>query len=284
MPYKHGVVVTGAINLESINGQDIELAGAGIYAATSSAKYSDTKLIGCVGSDIDRNIFQDLTLRFGLDCSEVEILNGKTFTWYVTYSNDKNKILNETKDYGDYYNMIPNPGIIYTEVLLLATGNPFVQKKVLQAALLQKRPKYILFDSKIVHYIERLEPIKSILDETNIFFATQEEIDLFMKKENMSLLSDIFMKFNKLNIIIIKKGASGGKVILRDKKEINYNAVKQKKVVDTTGAGDIFAGTFAGLLACCDDLNSENLIKIIEASATAASRSVAFLGRSKIYC
>lgn len=275
------VVVTGALNLESIDGDPLELGGGGINAAVASVKFVPTKLIGCLGTDVNLEAFRYIAAKTGVDCSGIEFISGKTFRWFIKYSQDKASILEEIHEYGDYHNMLPNPEPFRTKVLLMSTGHPKLQNIVLRAACADSIPEYVLLDTKGVHIKERFEQLFNILTETNIFFATEEEIRLLLKYEITGTIRKIFNSFSKLYIIIIKRHSKGGQVLLRDGTAYYYYASAPGEVIDPTGAGDVFAGAFAGLLSQRGVKAMELLQEIIQGAAEAATTSVVFKGQKK---
>lgn len=275
------VVVTGALNLESIDEAPLELGGGGLNAASTAVRYAPTKLIGCIGTDVDLKAFRDVANKTGVDCSCIEIIPGKTFRWFVKYSEDKDFISEETHEYGDYINMLPNPDPFRSKVLLLATGHPKLQNVVLEAACASSTPEYVLLDTRSIHIKERFDQLRKILVKTNIFFATEEEIGLLFKYKATSTIRDFFNSFRRLEIIVIKCHSKGGQVLLRDGTAYHYYAKAPGKVVDPTGAGDVFAGAFAGLLAQKGVKSHHLLLDIIQGAAEAAAISVVCKGQKK---
>jgi Sugar kinases, ribokinase family len=276
------VVVTGAINWESINGGPLELGGGALYAAAACARISNTKIISCVGNDVDFDIIKNLSAEFNLSTDGIEIIEGRTFKWFVEYSENQNEITKEVHNYGDYDNMLPSPKPVDTKVLLLSTGHPNLQIKVMDAMLSKYTPKYILLDSKKVHIKKRFAQIVKLLKKTNVFFATEEEINLLYEYKETNSLEMIFNFFKELKIIVIKKGSEGGHIIFRDGIIYDYKTTAPNKVIDTTNAGDIFAGTFAALLSKGSIESHEYIKKIALHAANIAALSVCFKGKQKI--
>lgn len=75
------VVVTGALNLESIDDSPFVVGGGGVNAAMAASRFATTKLIGCIGTDINSDLIHDLAVRMGLACNGIDVVNGNTFVY-----------------------------------------------------------------------------------------------------------------------------------------------------------------------------------------------------------
>ena len=85
------------------------------------------------------------------------------------------------------------------------------------------------------------------------------------------------------DIIIIKKGSLGSYIL--DKKhniKMNVPAFLINNVIDTTGAGDSFAGGFIGYLEQTKDVSFENMKRAIIYGSAMASFCVEKFGTQKL--
>ena len=80
--------------------------------------------------------------------------------------------------------------------------------------------------------------ILNILDKLDFLLMNRREFGYFIKTNNITDITKLFSKFQKLKFILVKEGEKGAKAI-HGKKIINVPAFKVS-VVDTTGAGDVF--------------------------------------------
>ena len=82
---------------------------------------------------------------------------------------------------------------------------------------------------------------KLLVNDLNILIGNENEINELMKKNN---LLDSIKELKKINkLIIITRGEKGSLAILNNE-IINCESVRVQKVVDLTGAGDLFASGF----------------------------------------
>jgi fructokinase len=82
---------------------------------------------------------------------------------------------------------------------------------------------------------------KLLVNDLNILIGNENEINELMKKNN---LLDSIKELKKINkLIVITRGANGSLAIFNNE-IINCESVRVQKVVDLTGAGDLFASGF----------------------------------------
>jgi len=104
----------------------------------------------------------------------------------------------------------------------------------------QKYNKTISVDTSWNENI-KLVDIKDILRKSNIFFTNEMEACSITETKNVE---DALEKLSGYaNFVVIKLGSSGS-IIKKDNKIIRVPEVKNIKVVDTTGAGDLFCAGF----------------------------------------
>ena len=86
------------------------------------------------------------------------------------------------------------------------------------------------------------ESFKELIEnDVDILFANEDEIKAQCQSDSL----DIAIEYAKsLNMIVAITKAKDGSVIVNNNEVIEINPVKVDKVVDTTGAGDLYAGGF----------------------------------------
>jgi fructokinase len=82
---------------------------------------------------------------------------------------------------------------------------------------------------------------KLLVNDLNILIGNENEINELMKKNN---LLDSIKELKKINkLIVITRGENGSLAVFNNE-IINCESVRVQKVVDLTGAGDLFASGF----------------------------------------
>jgi len=82
---------------------------------------------------------------------------------------------------------------------------------------------------------------KLLINDLNILIGNESEINQLVGKDNLQDSIDELKKINKLIIITRNKN---GSLAIYNNEIINCECIKVKKVVDSTGAGDLFAAGF----------------------------------------
>jgi len=83
--------------------------------------------------------------------------------------------------------------------------------------------------------------LKLLKNDLNILIGNENEINELVEKKSLLESIEVLKKINKL--IIVTKSQNGSLAILKNK-IINCEGIKVKKVLDVTGAGDLFASGF----------------------------------------
>jgi fructokinase len=82
---------------------------------------------------------------------------------------------------------------------------------------------------------------KLLKNDLNILIGNENEINELMQKNN---LMDSINQLKKINKLIIVTRSKNGSVGILNNEIINCDSIKVEKVLDLTGAGDLFASGF----------------------------------------
>lgn len=257
------------------------LGGAGTYISLSASNFNIKNfVVSVVGYDFP-NEYLNLLSSKNIDINGIEIKKDeKTFFWSGKYHQNMNvrdTLITELNSLASFNPVLPDE---YKNVDVVVLGNltPIIQRQVIEQ--LASRPKLILMDTmnywmdimfdeliktiKLVDVIAINEDeVRQLAGEYNIISAAKKVIDLGPK------------------FVIVKKGEHGAFIF--SKNDLFYApAYPLENVLDPTGAGDTFAGGFAGYLAQTNDFSFENMKNAIVVASSLASISVEGFGTSKI--
>jgi ribokinase len=145
-----------------------------------------------------------------------------------------------------------------------------LQKQILENDI---NDTIITFDPGEIYSRHGVKNLYGILKRTKILFATTEELKLMTNREPQEAIKEIIDYGTK---IVVCKMSERGSIIISDNVNITVPVSRVEKVIDKTGAGDVYAAGFiAGILS---GLSLETCGKL--ASNTAAL-SISGYGRKK---
>jgi sugar/nucleoside kinase (ribokinase family) len=255
--------------------------GSAFYFSVSSSYFTNTSLIGVVGtdySDDDRSIL----LKSGVNIDGLVTEKGKTFRWKGVYD-DTNFNSRETID--TQLNVLTkfNPKLNQihkkSDFVFLANIDPKLQKSVLSQ--LDVRPKLIALDTMDFWIDDYKEELEAVIENVDVLFMDENEIKSFTQTNNVITAAKTVRKLGP-KIIVVKKGGNG--VIMFNQGDIfTVPAFPIENIVDPTGAGDCFAGGFMGYVAGCNDLSPTTFRNAIITASVMGSFAVEGFSTEKFY-
>ncbi len=127
------------------------------------------------------------------------------------------------------------------------------------AKIAKKHNKVIAFTLSDSFCIERHREdfLNFIRENVNIVFCNEDEIKALFSFPNAELAADSIKDF--CDIVVVTLGAYGAMAVTKEEKHIVPPSISIE-VVDTTGAGDLFAAGF--LTGLCKNASLEDCLKI----------------------
>ena len=111
---------------------------------------------------------------------------------------------------------------------------------------------------------------KLLVNDLNILIGNENEINELVQKNNLLASINELKKINK--IVVITRGENGSLVILNNE-VIKCESTKVKKVLDLTGAGDLFASGFLK-----EYLDKSNINKCLQTGSELAAKIIEKIG------
>ena len=268
------VIVVGTLAFDTIEtpyGKADRVIGGSAPFASLAAKTKNVEcaVVSIVGNDFPKS-YLDLLISKGIDISEVQIeKDGKSFFWSGKYHDNMNKRDTLETQVNVLANFDPKIPKNYTNLDILVLGNldPKVQLSVISQ--FEKRPKFTMLDTMNFWMDNTLDNLLKIISKVDLICINDEEvIQLSGCKDYKNGIKKILTMGPKY--LIMKKGEYGS-TLYSDNLEFFCPSFKVKKVIDPTGAGDSFAGAFAGHLAESKNYTFESISSaLIYANAVAS--------------
>jgi sugar/nucleoside kinase (ribokinase family) len=279
------LVIVGTVAFDAIETPfgktDKILGGAATFIGLAAAQFEvDGAIVSVVGDDFPKEYITMLEDR-GLDVSSLEIVeNGKTFFWSGKYHNDMNTrdtLVTELNVLADFKPVVPEA---YKDAKVVMLGNlhPLVQLGVIEQ--MNEKPSLVILDTMNFWMDTALEDLMKVIAKVDVITINDEEARQLTGEYSLVVAAKKIMAMGP-EFVVIKKGEHGALLFFED--EIFYApALPLKEVFDPTGAGDTFAGGFAGYLAKTGDFSFDNLKKAIIYGSALASFSVEKFGTERM--
>ena len=257
------------------------LGGAATFIGLAASQFDvDSAIISVVGDDFPQKYLDLLTDR-KIDISALEIVEGgKTFYWKGKYHNDLNTrdtLVTELNTLEDFNPVVPE-SYNDADVVMLGNLHPIVQMGVINQ--MKKRPKLIVLDTMNFWMDNALDELMEVIKHIDVLTINDAEArQLTGEYSLVKAAQKIFTMGPKY--VVIKKGEHGA-LLFHEDQIFFAPALPLEEVFDPTGAGDTFAGGFAGYLAASNDSSFENMKKAVIHGSNLASFSVEKFGTERM--
>ncbi len=279
------LVIVGSLAFDAIETPfgktDKILGGAATFIGLAASHFEiDAAAVSIVGSDFPQE-YLDLLLNRGIDLKGVEIVkDGKTFFWSGRYHNDMNSrdtLVTELNTLADFNPVIPEN---YRDASIVMLGNlhPIVQSSVLDQ--MTKKPDLVILDTMNFWMDSALEDLHNVIKRVDVITINDEEARQLTGEYSLVVAA---RKIHEMGpkYVVIKKGEHGA-LLFHDDNVFYAPALPLEEVFDPTGAGDTFAGGFAGYLAKTGDISFENMKNAVIYGSTLASFCVEKFGTERM--
>ena len=257
------------------------LGGAGTFIGLAASNFDvDQAIVSVVGSDFPEE-YIDLLKGRGINMEGLEVVkDGKTFFWKGRYHNDLNSrdtLITELNTLADFNPVVPE-AYKDAEIVMLGNLHPLVQLSVLDQ--MNKKPKLAILDTMNFWMDSALEDLKKVIAKVDVITINDEEARQLSGEYSLVTAAQKISAMGP-RFVVIKKGEHGA-LLFEDDKVFFAPALPLEEVFDPTGAGDTFAGGFAGYLTSTGDLSFENMKRAIIHGSNLASFCVEKFGTERM--
>src|SRR5881398_1385426 len=243
------LLVVGSIALDTVKTPVEEhgdlLGGSASYAAAAASYFSPVNLVGVVGGDFPQAEF-DFWKSRKIDSAGVERVEGKTFRWSGEYSWDLNTRETRSVALNVFENFEPELPMSYrqTDFALLANIAPALQSHVLKQ---MDEPRFVVADTMDLWIETTRADLDALLPDVDLLILNDSEAREMTKETSLIKAGRGIRKMGP-RYVAIKKGEHGA-LLFGENDQFSAGAYPLEDIHDPTGAGDTFAGGFAGYLA-----------------------------------
>ena len=279
------LVIVGTVAFDAIETPfgktDKIVGGAATFIGLAASQFNvDSSIVSIVGGDFPQDYLESLSEK-NIDVSGVEIVkDGKTFFWSGLYHNDMNSrdtLATELNVLADFEPVVPE-SYRDSEIVMLGNLHPLTQLSVIEQ--MTTKPKLVILDTMNFWMDNALEDLHKVMKKIDVITINDEEARQLTGEYSLVVaarkIHDMGPKY-----VVIKKGEHGALLFHND--DVFYApALPLEEVFDPTGAGDTFAGGFAGYLAKTGDTSFENMKNAVIYGSTLASFCVEKFGTQRM--
>ncbi|MDC0008993.1 PfkB family carbohydrate kinase [Winogradskyella sp.] len=279
------LVIVGTVAFDAIETPfgktDKILGGAATYIGLSASNFNvDAAAVSVVGGDFPQD-YLDLLKNKNVNIEGIEIIkDGKTFFWSGKYHNDMNSrdTLATELNVLEHFSPIVPENYKDAEVVMLGNLHPMVQQGVLDQ--MTNKPKLAILDTMNFWMDIALDDLLSVIKNVDVITINDEEARQLTGEYSLVVAA---RKIHEMGpkYVVIKKGEHGA-LLFHDDNVFYAPALPLEEVFDPTGAGDTFAGGFAGYLAKTGDFSFENMKTAVIYGSTLASFCVEKFGTERM--
>jgi sugar/nucleoside kinase (ribokinase family) len=164
------------------------------------------------------------------------------------------------------------------EVVMLGNLHPMVQMSVLDQ--MEPKPKLVILDTMNFWMDCALDDLHKVIKRIDVITINDEEARQLTGEYSLVVAA---RKIHEMGpkYVVIKKGEHGA-LLFHDDYVFYAPALPLEEVFDPTGAGDTFAGGFAGYIAKTGDTSFENMKTAVIFGSTLASFCVEKFGTERM--
>ncbi len=257
------------------------LGGAATYISLAASQLGvNSAIVSVVGGDFPKE-YLTMFEEKNIDISGIEIIKpGKTFFWSGKYHNDMNTrdtLATELNVLADFNPKVPT-SFKNAEVLMLGNLHPLVQLSVIEQ--MTQKPKLTVLDTMNFWMDNALEELKQVIAKVDVITINDEEARQLSGEYSLVTAAKKIMKMGP-QYVVIKKGEHGA-LLFYDDQVFYAPALPLEEVFDPTGAGDTFAGGFAGYVASTGDYSYNTLKNAVIYGSSLASFCVEKFGTERM--
>lgn len=257
------------------------LGGAATYIGLAASKLgAEVNLVSVIGGDFKPEYIEVFHKNsIGIEGVK-KIEEGKTFFWagkYHTDMNNRDTLITELNVLENFEPKIPDSQK-NSEIVMLGNLHPAIQLSVLEQ--MSVKPKLVILDTMDFWMNTAWDSLLQILSQVDVITINDAEARQLSGEFSLVKAAKKIQEMGP-RVVIIKKGEHGA--LLFDENKIFFApALPLEDVFDPTGAGDTFAGGFAGYITQTADLSYENMKKAIIVGSALASFTVEKFGTEKL--
>lgn len=243
------LVVVGSVAIDNVatpaeSRKDL-LGGSASYACAAASFFARTGMVGIVGSDFSEE-YLSLYRSLGIDTGGLDVVAGSTFRWSGRYEENMIERTTLSTELNVFETFSPELPGAYRDAPYLLLGNisPGLQLHVLEQA---SDVRFTAADTMDLWIRTDRDALMKVIASVDMLTLNDGEARMLTGKWGLRDCARVILDLGP-EYVVIKKGEHGAMLFSKDGVFI-VPAYPVEKVMDPTGAGDMFAGATLGVLA-----------------------------------
>ena len=244
------ITVVGSVAFDAVKTpfgeRERMLGGAATYFALAASFFDHVHVVGRVGADFGEEELAVLATR-GTDVDDVErVADGKSFFWAGEYGWDLNSRDTLDTQLGVFADFQPqlSASSRACDVLFLANIQPELQLSVLEQC---PETKFVAMDSMNFWIDNARDTLVEVIRRVDGVMLNDAELRQLTERPSLIAAANEVLVMGP-SVVVAKQGEYGAALLTEDQ-FFALPAYPLEAVIDPTGAGDTFAGAFAGCIA-----------------------------------
>ena len=258
------------------------LGGSAPYIGLSASQFHiKSAIVSIAGGDFPTQYLEDFEAH-SIDTSAIEIIEGeKTFFWSGRYHSDMNRRDTIATDLNVLTKFSPVVPESFKMANVVVLGNLAPKDQALVISQIKNENALIILDTMNFWMDSAFEELLEVLKSVDVITINEEEARQLTGQTSLVLAAK---KIHLLGpkFVVIKKGEHGV-LLFCNEQVFSAPALPLEFVFDPTGAGDTFAGGFAGFLTKTNDFSFENMKRALIYGSAMASFCVEKFGPERLF-
>lgn len=258
------------------------LGGSAPYIGLSASQFHvKSAIVSIVGGDFPKHHLDDFEAH-SIDTSAIEIIEGeKTFFWSGRYHSDMNQRDTITTGLNVLEKFSPLVPESFKMANVVVLGNLAPKDQSLVISQIKNENALIILDTMNFWMDSAFEELLEVLKSVDVITINEEEARQLTGQTSLVVAAK---KIHQLGpkFVVIKKGEHGA-LLFCNEQVFSAPALPLESVIDPTGAGDTFAGGFAGFLTKTNDFSFENMKRALIYGSAMASFCVEKFGPERLF-
>jgi len=257
------ITVVGSVGLDTLETpagkRESILGGSSCHFAFAASKFGGTiQLVGVVGDDFPEEHVTALK-KHGVSLEGLETVPGKTFRWHGKYEHfgEAISLATELNVFEDFAPKIPE-AFRSSDILFLGNIDPVLQLQVLDQ---MENVKLSIMDTMNFWIDIRKDDLLELMGRVDVVIVNDQEATSLTGETDAETGARKLLETGA-GAVIVKRGEHGA-VLVSGEKMFSCSSCKIDNILDTTGAGDSFAGGFTGYLDKCGKFDFETMSKAV---------------------